>query len=196
MPTGYTAKLMESGQTFQDFVMQCARAFGACVMMRDDPMDAPIPERFEPSDYNVKRLAEAKAELARLQAMTNDERIAYGESKKSESLARREQWLAKEIEQNKRLEEMEASVKKWTPPSDDHTELKSFMLDQIRISKNPTEYIEKSMAETRAKSPMDFYASAVAGAERDIEYNAKGHREELDRADSRTKWVRQLRESI
>jgi len=87
MPTGYTAKLMESGQTFQDFVMQCARAFGACVMMRDDPMDAPIPERFEPSDYNVKRLAEAKAELVKLQAMTNDEKIAFGESKKAESIA-------------------------------------------------------------------------------------------------------------
>lgn len=51
-------------------------------------------------------------------------------------------------------------------------------------------------AETRAKSPMDFYAKAVAGAARDIEYYAKGHREEVDRANSRTEWVRQLRESI
>jgi hypothetical protein len=196
MPTGYTAKLMESGQTFQDFVMQCARAFGACVMMRDDPMDAPIPERFEPSDYNVKRLAEAKAALARLQAMTNEDKIAFGESRKAESIASSEKWLAKEIEQNKRLEEMEASVNKWTPPSADHTELKSFMLQQIGVSKNSTDYIEKSMAETRAKSPMDFYAEAVAGANRDIEYNTKGHAEEVERANSRTEWVRQLRESI
>jgi hypothetical protein len=187
---------MESGQTFQDFVMRCARAFGACVMMRDCPMDAPIPERFEPSDYNVKRLAEAKAELARLQAMTNDERIAFGESKKSESLASSEQWLAKEIEQNKRLEEMEASVKKWTPPSAGHTGLKSFMLDQIRISKKSTDYIEKTIAEKWEKSPMGFYAAAVAGAKRDIEYKTKGHAEEVERANSRTKWVRQLRESI
>lgn len=196
MPTGYTAKLMESGQTFQDFVMQCARAMGACVLMRDDPMDAPIPERFEPSDYNVKRLAEAKAELARLQAMTNDEKIAFGESKKAESVASSEKWLAKEIEQNKRLEEMEAAVNKWTPPTTDHTGLKDFMLQQIGVSKNSTDYIEKSMAETRSKSPMDFYREAVASATRDIEYNAKGHREELDRANSRTEWVRQLRESI
>lgn len=187
---------MESGQTFQDFVMQCARAMGACVLMRDDPMDAPIPERFEPSDYNVKRLAEAKAELARLQAMTNDEKIAFGESKKAESVASSEKWLAKEIEQNKRLEEMEAAVNKWTPPTTDHTGLKDFMLQQIGVSKNSTDYIEKSMAETRSKSPMDFYREAVASATRDIEYNAKGHREELDRANSRTEWVRQLRESI
>jgi hypothetical protein len=196
MPTGYTAKLMESGQTFQDFVMQCARAFGACVMMRDDPMDAPIPERFEPSDYNVLRLAEAKAELARLQTMTNGEKISFGESKKAESIASSEKWLAKEIEQNKRLEEMEASVNKWTPPSAAHTRLKAFMLQQIGVSKNSTDYIEKSMAETRAKAPMDFYKEAVASAERDIEYNTKGHTKEVERANSRTEWVRQLRASI
>lgn len=187
---------MESGQTFQDFVMQCARAFGACVMMRDDPMDATIPERFEPSDYNVKRLAESKAELARLKAMTNDEKVTFGESKKAESIASSEECLAKDIEQNKRLEEMEASVNEWTPPSADHAGLKDFMLEQISTSKNSTNYIENSLAETRAKSPMDFYAEAVASAERGIKCNSKSHREEVERANSRTEWVRQLRESI
>lgn len=196
MPTGYTSKLMESGQTFQDFAMQCARAFGVLVEMRDDPMDAPIPERFEPSDYNVFRMAEAKAELARLQAMTNDEKIAFGESKKSKSLASSVKWLAKEIKQNKRLEEMEASVNKWTPPSADHTELKAFMLQQIGVSKNSTDYIEKSMAETIAKSPMNFYSEAVASAKRNIEYNTKDFAEEVERANSRTEWVRQLRLSL
>jgi hypothetical protein len=36
MPTGYTEKLMEKGQTFQQFALLCARNFGALVMMRDD----------------------------------------------------------------------------------------------------------------------------------------------------------------
>lgn len=187
---------MESGQTFQDFTLQCARAFGALVTMRDDDMDAPIPERFEPSDYSVKRLAEANAELARLQAMTNDEKITFGESKKAESLASTEKWLAKEIEQNKRLEEMEASVNKWTPPSADHAELKAFMLQQISVSKHRFDYVEESLAETRAKSPMDFYAESVATATRDIEYHTKEYGKEMERANSRTEWVRQLRESL
>ena len=34
MPTGYTYKIGE-GASFKEFVMACARAFGACVEMRD-----------------------------------------------------------------------------------------------------------------------------------------------------------------
>lgn len=67
MPTGYTANVHD-GITFEQFVWQCARGMGALVTMRDEPTGAPIPERFEPSDYNAKRLQEAKDELVRLRA--------------------------------------------------------------------------------------------------------------------------------
>ena len=67
MPTGYTATLMEKGQDFPDFVLLCARAMGATIMLRDEPLDAPIPE-FQPSDYSAKQLEESKEELARLLA--------------------------------------------------------------------------------------------------------------------------------
>lgn len=37
MPTGYTASVQEGKVTeFRDFAMECARAFGALVMMRDE----------------------------------------------------------------------------------------------------------------------------------------------------------------
>jgi hypothetical protein len=58
MPTGYTAKLMEEGQSFPEFAMRCARNFGALIMMRDESLDVPIPEQFEPSDYYRKKLSE------------------------------------------------------------------------------------------------------------------------------------------
>lgn len=196
MPTGYTAKLMEHGQTFPEFVMQCARAFGACVEMRDEPMDAPIPERFEPSDYSARRLAEAETELARLKAMTHDESLAFGEAGKSKSLAGFEKCLATEIEQNKRLEEMEARVNAWTPPSADYVELKTFMLQQIGTSKHRTEYLQNAMALEREKSGMEFYIAAVQAAKHEIEFASKHHEEEVARAHDRTEWVRQLRESI
>jgi hypothetical protein len=47
MPTGYTAPIAD-GMTFEQFALGCARAFGALVTMRDEPSDAPIPERLEP----------------------------------------------------------------------------------------------------------------------------------------------------
>ena len=45
MPTGYTAGILE-GETFEQYALQCAKAFGALVMMRDEPSDAPIPDQF------------------------------------------------------------------------------------------------------------------------------------------------------
>lgn len=52
MPTGYTAGVKDGTVTdFKAFVMQCARAFGALIDMRDDPSDVPIPKSFAPSSY-------------------------------------------------------------------------------------------------------------------------------------------------
>lgn len=187
---------MEEGQSFPDFVMLCARAMGACILMRDDPLDAKIPKRFEPSDYHTKRIKEARAELTRLRGMNNREKIAYGQAQKKADIKRNEEWLAKEIEQNKRLCGMEQRVIAWNPPTPDHTGLKKFMLEQLNISKNSLDYIEKSLAEAKAKAPMDYYAAAVKQAERDIEYNTEEHGKEVERANGRTQWVEQLRKSI
>ena len=50
MPTGYTAELIEKGMEFNDFVLTCARAFGACIELRDRKL-APAP-RTIPSNGN------------------------------------------------------------------------------------------------------------------------------------------------
>ena len=64
MPTGYTLDLYDGKDiTFEEFALRCARAFGALISMRDEPIDAPIPERFEPSDYHLKELEKAKKRL-------------------------------------------------------------------------------------------------------------------------------------
>ena len=56
MPTGYTAAIAKD-ITFNDFVMQCAKAM--LIMMRDEPANAPIPERFEPGSHYVNKITEA-----------------------------------------------------------------------------------------------------------------------------------------
>jgi len=50
MPTGYTLDLYDGKNiTFKEFVMKCAGAFGALISMKDESLDAPIPEHLEPS---------------------------------------------------------------------------------------------------------------------------------------------------
>lgn len=196
MPTGYTAELMDKGMYFKTFVLQCARAFGALIMMRDDPMNTPIPEKFEPSDYNLKALAEAKEKHKALAEMTNDEKIAFGEAEREATINRHKEWLSRDEVQNKRLLEMELQVQAWRPPTADHEGLKKFMLEQIEISLNDLSYISKEITKAQERSPMAFYVDAVSGAERNIEYHTKENTKEIERSESRTKWVNQLRASL
>jgi len=195
MPTGYTAKLMEKGQSFPDFVMTCAHAFGACVLMREEPLDTPIPE-FKPSTYHLKALEEAKAERARLLAMTDRQKIAFGQVAKTKSLKQNEEWLAKELAENSRLLAIRDQVKAWEPPTSEHVELKKFMLQQIEISLNKPEYIEQEIIKTKASFARDYYDAALCAATRDIEYHTKEYREENERTAGRNRWVRELRANL
>lgn len=62
MPTGYTAAVCDGKITeFPAFALQCARAFGALITMRDDAMNAPIPEEIKPdTSYYDKNISEAE----------------------------------------------------------------------------------------------------------------------------------------
>jgi hypothetical protein len=196
MSTGYTAELMEKGMGFKPFVMRCARNFGALAMMRDDPMDSPIPERFEPSDYHVKVLAESKEKHGHLSGMTENEKIAFGESEKETAIKNRKEYIKRKSEQNARLVEMHSQVLAWRIPTPDHAELKRFMLDQIDISMNDIGYDHKELTELEASSPMKFYVKAVSEAQWAINYHTEEMAKEIERADKRTEWVNQLRKSL
>jgi hypothetical protein len=195
MPTEYTATLMEKGQTFPDFVLLCARAMGATIMLRDEPLDAPIPE-FQPSYYNAKQLEESKAELARLLAMTDEEKIFFGQSKKDAVIERNEKYIADQQAENVRLIEMRDKVKAWQPPTSDHDGLKKFMLEQLEISMNSVDYHEREIIAAKKLFASDYYNEVVAEVQRHIEYYTEEDRKERERTDARNRWVRELKASI
>lgn len=196
MPTGYTAKLMSEGQSFRDFVLLCARAMGACVMMRDDSLSADIPEKFAPSDYSAKPLEESIEKVKSLQAMTTEQREAFGAAEKVKTTASLQSSLDREIKEHNRLETMRLEVEAWKPPTPDHEGLKRFMLEQIKISDPSMDYYQRGIAEAEARSPMGFFVAALSQARHDIEYHKKADREERERTEGRNLWIAQLRESI
>ena len=193
MPTGYTAKLMSEGEDFRTFVLTCARAFGACIMQRDDPMDQP-PSKHEPSDYHCKALEDTRQTLTRLHGMTRAEQIAYGNKLRSKSIADARASSRKAQEEDARLKQMAALVLEWIPPSTDHQELKNFMLNQIKISKNGDWVANVSKVED--KTAEEYFADSVASAERNITYHTKEHAKELGRTNSRNEWITKLYESL
>lgn len=191
MPTGYTAPIKD-GIEFNEFVWNCARAFGALAEMRDDPMDAPIPE-FKPSDYHEKAFKEAESNLARFKKMTVAEadKAALKEHEKSYETFERMNRESADLEDKYRS--MLAKVFEWTPPSKNHEGMKKFMAEQIQQS---IEYDCRVHEMPEAMRGKEWLKLKIEKAKRDIEYHTKEHAEEVKRANDRNKWVKALASSV
>lgn len=194
MPTGYTDDISK-GIAFDQFVWSCARAFGALVMMRDDPHGAQIPERFEPSDHYRAELAEARAESERVAGMTDaqaDDAAAaeYAKSEEhhltriSEMRALRAKYLA-----------MRAKAEEWTPPSADHEGLKRFMIEQIDSSIS-ADCCERYIDAPKLMTGSAWRAAKLADLDQDIKYHHDENAKEVARAESRNAWLAALRASV
>lgn len=194
MPTGYTAKLMDKGQDFRSFVLTCARGMGACIMQRDDPMDQP-PAKQKPSDYHSGAIKAAEKLLGKLKTMSAAKQREYGEGLREEAVARAMQGHSKAMEEEARLERMEAQVKAWQPPTGEHDGLKKFMLEQIQISKHG-DWMSKYVNEAKDKTPEAYFAEAVSKAARDINYHTEEHAKEVERTNGRNEWIDQLYKSL
>lgn len=195
MPTGYTADLYDGkDQSFPEFALACARAFGALILMRDDPKDAPIPDEFAPDDYHVKKIAEARAEFDRLVSMTNVEADAEAVRLADEWDAARAAEEATRLARKARYEAMRDEAEAWDPPTSEHQGLKEFMVKQL------TESIDFDCFTYEFPSPprdgSTWRHEAVAKAKRDIEYHTAEHAKEVERAAGRSAWVQALRHSL
>lgn len=194
MPTGYTAAVKD-GITFEQFAMQCARAMGALIMMRDEPFDAPIPERFEPSSYHLKKLAEVEKNLARYQNMSDSEVDRERLKEFQEAVAYREERIKSGNDLRSKYEAMRAQVDAWVPPTPEHEGFRDFMLRQLDES-------IKFDCSTAYYSEPDLHGAAawrdmkIAQARRDIEYHSAEHAKEVERTESRNAWLKALRDSL
>ncbi len=199
MPTGYTAKLCTQDVPFGEFVMTCARAMGACVMMRDEPFDAPIPESFAPSDYHPKKIAEAEVELARINELTNEDLTAASREEFKKQHAHYTKMIDSAKAARNRMNAMLAKVVQWGSPSSDHDGLKKFMLEQLRSTidfDGDGSFYEKELLNLRQLSAIEYKHKQITKALKDIEYHHKEHVEEVTRTENRNIWIKQLRDSL
>lgn len=196
MPTGYTADVGEGTVTeFDDFVWRCARGMGALIMMRDEPMSAPIPERFEASTkYHDERLAAAIARLAELQAMEPAQVREAALQAHARAYASWNSYRVEKKQKRGRYEAMLARVNAWTPPTDNHVGLQSFMRQQLEESiRFDCDYEAPAPV---SPGPDAWHAQEIEQAERDIARNTKYRAEEIERTEGCNRWLADLRKSL
>lgn len=194
MPTGYTYGVADGTVTdLKTFALICARGMGALVTMRDEPYDAPIPERFEPSDYHSRELAAATERLGVLKTMSNEAIAAEAAAWNTANDLRRLERVRENDAQRERYDRMIAQVEAWQGAPEG---LKEFMLGQLRhsrdfdVSDEPLKYCEPP------RSAAEWHQEELRRALCHIEYHEKEDAEERRRTDARNAWLRQLHDSL
>lgn len=198
MPTGYTYRI-ENGEvkTGKEFLIMCAREFGACVTMRDKGVDEPIPEKFEPNDYYAEALDRAFAKIDKYRNMTLDEAKALIDEEYEKKQEECRVAIIDELKKGKLYSKVQKEIEEWNPPTDAHTGLKKFALNQIKISTNDSgiSYYEDEINRPKI-SPDEYIDINLSLAINDLTYAKKHMEEEKERVDERNAWIKDLRDSI
>lgn len=195
MPTGYTYEVATGKVTeLEPFVWRLARGMGALIMMRDDPTDAPVPERFEPSAHHAETLVALRTEIGRLSAMTVAEAQAASDAEYEADQRAKAEYFTEKLTQRGRYEAMIARLEAWEGAPEG---IREFGLSQLRQSldhdcREPFEWYGRPVERDGAKW-RDAKIGAVA---QDIAYHAEEDAKERERTENRNAWLAQLRASL
>jgi hypothetical protein len=202
MPTGYTSKIAD-GIDFKTFALDCARAFGACIMLRDEPGGGDkIPQKFEPDPYYLKILNDKKYELENFDSKYTDEYcIRMIEMEHRERFESNNIHNKKSAELEKKYRDMLASVNNWNPPTADHVGLKNFMIQQITdsIKWDCHYYAEDEKAvfkKPKKKDIKQWRQGKLNSIQRDVRYYEDRYNKECERLRKNNEWIADLRKSL
>lgn len=199
MPTGITSNLYAGKpETFENFMLKCARQMGALMHMRDDSYDAPIRHR-EPSDYHAKALVKAKEELAKWESMTVAQAILRLEENQKEDIERYQREIQKRKEMLERYNDMLLKVEAWQPPTPEHEGLKQLAIDQLKQSIShdcDVSYYERSVKEKQDIDAYKYLADMVNAARESVAYHTAKAATENSHVDEANKWIDDLLNSI
>ena len=177
--------------------MGCAKVFGDCISMRDEPADKPIPEEFQVSDYHIKAIEKTKGQISQIEGMNSENLEQKAQIAYQHSLDINSDGIMEKGELHNKYLEMLDCVDKWEPPTEDHVDLKKFMQQQIKDSIKhdcSTDYYTDQ--NVMLESGEEWKDKALKTLRASLEYHKTSHEEEVERIAGQNKWVKQLRESL
>jgi hypothetical protein len=197
MPTGYTYKIKE-GQSFKDYAMICARAFGSCIDMRDDPIDTQIPEEFKVTNYYSKKIDEIEKQQKELLSLSDKQIQDIIDKSYEDDLKYYNEKIKEGKELRQKYQKMLEKVKNWNPPTNNHKNLKFFMKNQIEssISDCMDDAYQIKKDELIKVSVKQYKYNKIKEFEKDYEYYMKEWDKEQKRVNERNVWLKQLRKSL
>jgi hypothetical protein len=131
MPTGFTAKMYDGKEeTFEQFVLSCARGMGICIMQRDDGPG--LPTKTKIADYYETNYGSASNKMADWKNNPQKRKAEYDQYvKETEAANKKSQVNAATL--SARYYARLAEVHAWTAP-EGLEGMKKFMVNQIEDS--------------------------------------------------------------
>lgn len=206
MLTGYTAGLLDGSiKSFKEFGMICARAFGATKHMRDDTLDTPYTPML-PSSYYLNAVQE-KIEKIEEEMDLSDEEAAKRQiellNKEKEQVYKR---LKKIDEGEKTVNGMLHKVISWIPPTPDHDELKTFMIEQLHVTgtdsstkgyyKNKLKEIDEALASTTPEKMAQLREERIEKLISELNRLLEEAEKEHEKCQQANEWVETLQKSL
>lgn len=196
MPTGFTSKLYEGEeQTFEEFVQSCAHAF----VSYDVDINSPLRVLDADEGYTSRQLADAITRRALVLSWTTTQAAAEARKEYKANVKRYKESITEEKSRLVRYKDMLGQVKAWTPPTERHEKLKSFMIEQLESSighDTSFEWWESRLRDLRQQSGTEYKQEQLSKANADIEHYTQELRQERERLEKRNSYVTALLDSL
>lgn len=195
MPTGYTSNIKD-GISFNQFIMSCARAFGALITMKDESYLAKIPKKFKPSDYHAKKIKEAQKQFEKLEKMSTEKATKLSNKASDLEISNNLKEIKEHNDLSQKYNNMLSEVEKWQPPTPGHQDLKNFMKEQIKDSIKWDCCTEYYLRKVKVLSAQEWLTNEKQKSLKDIDYHTKENQKEIAMVGKRNEWVEALRKSL
>lgn len=199
MPTGYTAKVQDGKITeVKDYILGCARNFGALIHMRDDNLDTEIRHK-KPDYYYLRTYNKSLEELEKFKKLTDEEIQKTLDEDYENALKNNEVQLKRMKDEKQRYLNMIEKVNNWEPPTEEHINLKTFALNQLQISleSDCSDRLMEYYSEKPIKPTVEEYKKVrLIHLEEEILYYKKNYEENIKTVNEVNKWIDDLIDSF
>lgn len=200
MPSNFTYKLYEGEpQTFAEFALHTARAFGPGARMRDEP-DGPISVEGVQSglSYDKERILESGKRIGELLTMS-DEQLEEAVTKQYQSELKGH-LRSNQLERRRRAaySGMMEQLEEWTPPTPGHEPLKDYMRDQLEqtFRNDGANELDPFKGHPVKKKPEEYRKAQIDRAQGDFDDSLHNFAKSSVVNSKNAEWVEQLQASL
>lgn len=131
MATDYTQGIINGKiNTFKEFALVCARAFGSMTHMRGAELSAEYKERL-PDSYLDVRIEEINEEIKELNLLSNEDILKREKEKIKKGIERHKNEVLNKTELKIKLNKFLFDARSYKPPTEDHVGVKNFIIEQL-----------------------------------------------------------------